>query len=336
MSSSWRSTGRRIRWRRSPRPGRRRASPSMSGSPTRAAGRRTWPCWPRRWRGRRTPPWSQLDRNWGVAGGRNRATALGTGPLRLRARQRRRVCRAGHPGPGRAGAGGRAGPGRHRLPHPGFLDRGGRPFLLGLSARSAATVGRELRRGDLRRCGPCHPAADFEAAGGYDDALFFCWEEFDFALRAINMGRRIRYRGDIAVRHKVSGERTLRLERARAGTISSGTASIWAQIRRRPPHPAAALPRLSGEGSPQWRAGPGLAAPGRRHCDWPALSGRIRNEAALYRLSQAARDYLAKNDTAHRGGLPRRVRAELLAALPGRRSALAAARRVCSQPLKCA
>jgi GT2 family glycosyltransferase len=48
--------------------------------------------------------------------------------------------------------------------------------------------------------------ADFEAAGGYDDALFFCWEEYDFSLRAINMGRRIRYRGDIAVRHKVSGE----------------------------------------------------------------------------------------------------------------------------------
>ena len=48
--------------------------------------------------------------------------------------------------------------------------------------------------------------ADFEAAGGYDDALFFCWEEYDWRLRAINMGRRIRYRGDIAVRHKVSRE----------------------------------------------------------------------------------------------------------------------------------
>ena len=40
-------------------------------------------------------------------------------------------------------------------------------------------------------------------------------------------------------------------------------------------------------------------------------------EAPLYRLSPAARDYLARNDTAHRGGLPRRVRAEILAALPG-------------------
>jgi GT2 family glycosyltransferase len=42
---------------------------------------------------------------------------------------------------------------------------------------------------------------------GYDDALFFCWEELDFCLRAIERGWRIRYRGDIAVRHKVCPER---------------------------------------------------------------------------------------------------------------------------------
>ncbi len=45
------------------------------------------------------------------------------------------------------------------------------------------------------------------ACGGYDDSLFFCWEEFDFCLRAIEQGWRIRYCGDIVVRHKVSPER---------------------------------------------------------------------------------------------------------------------------------
>lgn len=49
--------------------------------------------------------------------------------------------------------------------------------------------------------------AAWEDAGGYDEALFFCWEELDFCLRAIDRGWRIRYRGDIAVRHKVSPER---------------------------------------------------------------------------------------------------------------------------------
>jgi GT2 family glycosyltransferase len=47
----------------------------------------------------------------------------------------------------------------------------------------------------------------WEECGGYDDVLHFCWEEFDFCQRAIEQGWCIRYRGDIAVRHKVSPER---------------------------------------------------------------------------------------------------------------------------------
>jgi len=49
--------------------------------------------------------------------------------------------------------------------------------------------------------------ACWDAAGGYDEALFFCWEELDFCARARALGWRVRYRGDIAVRHKVSAER---------------------------------------------------------------------------------------------------------------------------------
>ncbi len=71
----------------------------------------------------------------------------------------------------------------------------------------------------LRRAGETFDAATFvgaghairrsawHACGGYDDALHFCWEEFDFCLRAIQAGWRIRYHGDIAIRHKVSAER---------------------------------------------------------------------------------------------------------------------------------
>jgi GT2 family glycosyltransferase len=71
----------------------------------------------------------------------------------------------------------------------------------------------------LPRAGDCFDAATFVGAGhairraawtevgGYDPALFFCWEEYDFCLRAIARGWRVRYRGDIAVRHKVSPER---------------------------------------------------------------------------------------------------------------------------------
>jgi GT2 family glycosyltransferase len=46
----------------------------------------------------------------------------------------------------------------------------------------------------------------WEQAGGYDPALFFCWEEYDFARRARALGWRITYRGDLVVRHKVARE----------------------------------------------------------------------------------------------------------------------------------
>lgn len=44
----------------------------------------------------------------------------------------------------------------------------------------------------------------WEAAGGYDAELFFCWEEYDFCLRAIEAGWRIRYQGNLVVRHHVA------------------------------------------------------------------------------------------------------------------------------------
>jgi GT2 family glycosyltransferase len=157
---------------------------------------------------------------------------------------------------------------------------------------------------------------DFEAAGGYDDALFFCWEEFDFALRAINMGRRIRYRGDIAVRHKVSGERRFAWSGTRWYHFVRNRIYIGLKYGSTLP---VLLPRFlayqvkgarNGVLTQGLRAGPAALRLARAFRPKP-------EEAALYRLSQATRDYLAKNDTAHRGGLPRRVRAEILAALPG-------------------
>ncbi len=41
-------------------------------------------------------------------------------------------------------------------------------------------------------------------AGGYDAALFFTWEEYDFALRAIALGWRVRYEGALTVIHNMS------------------------------------------------------------------------------------------------------------------------------------
>ena len=48
--------------------------------------------------------------------------------------------------------------------------------------------------------------ATWDAVGGYDPALFFTWEEFDFALRAIDQGWELLHAGDLAVHHKLARE----------------------------------------------------------------------------------------------------------------------------------
>ncbi len=47
----------------------------------------------------------------------------------------------------------------------------------------------------------------WERCGGYDEKLFFCWEELDFCLKAISQGWRLQYDGSLVVRHKVSPDR---------------------------------------------------------------------------------------------------------------------------------
>jgi GT2 family glycosyltransferase len=79
----------------------------------------------------------------------------------------------------------------------------------------------------LPRAGDCFDATTFvgaghairraawDDAGGYDEALFFCWEELDFCARARARGWRVRYRGDIVIRHKVSAEQRVAWSGAR-------------------------------------------------------------------------------------------------------------------------
>ena len=138
----------------------------------------------------------------------------------------------------------------------------------------------------------------WEDAGGYDSALFFCWEEFDFALRAIALGWRIRYRGDIVIRHKVAAEQRVTWSNRR-----------WFYFVRNRLYLArkyglAAWPRLLGyllkgllNGMPVTTVRAILA---------------IRQMNADYtgnRLGQSAADYLRRNDQLHRGSWLERLRA---------------------------
>jgi len=149
-------------------------------------------------------------------------------------------------------------------------------------------------------------------AGGYDEALFFTWEEFDFCLRAIDRGWQVRYRGDLVVRHKVSparrvawsGRRWRYFVRNRLH-IERKWAASWPSL----------APRCVGY----------LIKGLRNGVLTPTLAGiidaaRLRSPGWAPRpLSPAGRSYLAAHDHAHRGDPLVRLRSEVLAAWPGLR-----------------
>ena len=257
----------------------------------------------------------RLDRNWGVAGGRNRATALGTGRVVFALDNDAefdgtdtlaRAVRALDAEADLAAIACRIlvhATGAEDLSSWGYpaslLPRAAESF----DATTFVGAGHAIRR------------VDFKAAGGYDDALFFCWEEYDFSLRAINMGRRIRYRGDIAVRHKVSGERRFAWSGTRWFHFVRNRLYIEMKYGA---SPLSLLPRFLAYQVKGARNG--VLAQGLRAGSAALRLARNFHPPAeqehLYRLNAAARDYLARNDAAHRGGLWDRARREVLATLP--------------------
>jgi GT2 family glycosyltransferase len=151
--------------------------------------------------------------------------------------------------------------------------------------------------------------AAWKDVGGYDARLFFCWEEYDFCVRAIARYWRVRYRGDIVVRHKVSperrvtwsGERWFHFVRNRI-YIGWKSGDSWLAL----------APRIAGYCVKAARNGCLRETP---RALWAAF--RMAQGVRQNPLHQAARDYLHRVDTAWRGSWFTRLRREVLAALPG-------------------
>ena len=150
--------------------------------------------------------------------------------------------------------------------------------------------------------------AAWEAVGGYDEALFFCWEELDLCLGLIARGWTVRYRGDIVVRHKVSPER--RLDWSGGRWFHFVRNRLYLARKHGTP-----WPRILGRGLGYLVKGTrnGLAADSLR-----ALAAAARMSAGLRAPPAPAlvRAYLARHDRAHRANGMARVRDEVLARLP--------------------
>jgi GT2 family glycosyltransferase len=147
----------------------------------------------------------------------------------------------------------------------------------------------------------------WEQAGGYDAKLFFCWEEFDFCLRAIALGWRVRYRGDIVVQHKVAEEHRVSWNTARwfyfvrnRLYIERKIGGDWIALA-----PRAAGYLLKGllHGIPLQTLRAISAA--------QAMAPRYRTR----RMSGSGLSYLMRNDRVHRGSMLHRLVHEVLGAI---------------------
>jgi GT2 family glycosyltransferase len=224
--------------------------------------------------GRRDATLMALDRNRGVAGGRNVGSSLGHG----------RVIFGLDNDAEFADATTLARAVEALDSEPALAAIGCRILLYARATDDLSSWGYPGRL--LPYAGESFDAVTFVGAGhairraawdGYDDALFFCWEELDFCLRAIERGWRIRYRGDIAVRHKVCAEHRFTWSGTRGVPFRAQPALHRAQVARRMARPAAPRRLLSAQRCAQR---PVAADPGRRarsdpyvirHAGMPAL-----------------------------------------------------------------
>jgi len=149
--------------------------------------------------------------------------------------------------------------------------------------------------------------AAWEDAGGYDASLFFTWEEYDFALRAIARGWHIEHRGDLAVLHKLAPESRIRWQSGRTKYYVRNRLLIARKWRASWP---SLLPRIAGYAVKAALNGAAFAA----------LAGTlaaIRRDRHTPRetMPPAMRRYLADHDFAQRGPLLKRIGPEIFASL---------------------
>jgi len=252
-----------------------------------------------------------LDHNLGVPGGRNLGTALGHGRF-IAGLDNDAVFSApdvlarmvaafeADPDLGALGC-------RIVVDQTGDDDLSSWGYPLALLARSRETFDAATFVG----AGHAIRRTSWDDAGGYDARLFFCWEEYDFCLRAIARFWRVRYRGDIVIRHKVSPERRV-----------SWSGNRWFHYVRNRIY----IGRKNGQSwlalSPRMVGYCVKAARNDCLCETPrAIWAAVKMSRGVARnvLPPVARDYLYRADTAWRGGWLNRLRREVLAVLPGHR-----------------
>jgi len=250
-----------------------------------------------------------IGRNLGVAGGRNRGNALGHGDILVSLDD------------------------DAELESPTALARVAERFAAepGLGALGfrilVASTGEDDRlswvypRQLWQRRDEAFPAARFCGAGhalrreawartrGYDERLFFYWEELDLSCQLLDLGYTIAYDPRVRVLHKIAPQGRRHWGEDRFYYLVRNALYLDWRYRR-------SLSRLLALGSGYLLKGAFNGAVGqalRALRDLPAMA---RSAPSVPPLGREARRYIEQHDLRHRGGPWTRLRREVLEKLP--------------------
>jgi GT2 family glycosyltransferase len=147
----------------------------------------------------------------------------------------------------------------------------------------------------------------FETVGGYDDRLFFCGEELDLCYRMLNLGMRIEYCPEVAVLHKVSPQHRVFWDKGRFFyTVRNALYTLY-KFGEPPSRLFLAASAFLVKGLRNGIAGHALRA----------IAASVRMSRAFaaspedksyYRLSPAAREYIARCEISRQQSVTTRFR----------------------------
>jgi GT2 family glycosyltransferase len=165
-----------------------------------------------------------------------------------------------------------------------------------------------------RYCGAGHALrrVAFDRCGGYDDALFFYWEELDLSYRLLEHGWTIEYDPAMEVWHRIAPELRLDWRSGRYFYLVRNRLYLEYQY-----HGSAARLLAMALGYAIKGVRNGVSLEGARGIAGAVgLARRQHHRRARAALSPRTRAYLWEHHGRHRGPLRRRLRQEVLGRLP--------------------
>ncbi len=165
-------------------------------------------------------------------------------------------------------------------------------------------------------CGHAIRRQVFEQAGGYDDDLFFFWEEVDFSYRVINLGYQLVYAPEISVLHKVAPEARVRWEEQRFYFLVRN--AIYINLKYNQDFFKVLVIAFGYTVKGFYNFLPLQTLRGVIDGIWMYKKLQLKPIGSSLELTESARNYLWEHEIRYRGNLLNRLKTEVFVGLPGR------------------